>query len=87
MTDSDPSVTALLAAIEADGRWAAWVSDTGWWWVARTETLTASEIAAGCLPFVHADTPQELAERVQEQNRLPPGLGGTPKTIGITDSQ
>lgn len=86
MTNTDLSVTAIVAAIEADGRWGAWESDTGWWWAARTSALTAGETAAGCVPHVHADTVQELLERVQEQDCLS-GQGGAPKPTGITDSQ
>ena len=87
MTDSDHSLVAIVAAIEADGRWGVWESDTGWWWAARTGALTASEIAAGCVPFVHAHNLKELSERAQEQDRLSRGQGGTSKTLGITDSK
>jgi hypothetical protein len=75
MSDQDPSVTAIVTAIEcaASGRWAAWLSDTGWWWAARTEPLTAREISAGCLPHIHADNPDELTERIREQDRLRAG--------------
>lgn len=86
MTDSDLSVTAIVAAIEANGRWGAWQSDTGWWWAARAAALTADEAAAGCVPHVHADTAHELLDRVREQDRLP-GQGGTPKSTGDTDSK
>ena len=74
MSDQDPSVTAAIAAIEAaaQGRWAAWLSDTGWWWATRTRTLTAAEIGAGCLPYIHADNPGEFAENIREQDRLCP---------------
>lgn len=72
MSDQDPSVTAIVAAIEsaAAGRWGVWRSDTGWWWAARTRTLTARELSARCLQYIHADNPQELVECIREQDRL-----------------
>jgi hypothetical protein len=67
----DPSVGATVAAIEAtfDGRWGVWLSDTGWWWATRTHALTAEELSDGCTPFVHADNPDELTERIRQQDR------------------
>ena len=53
-----------------NGRWGIWLSDTGWWWAARTQTLTAAELAAGCLHFIHAHSPDELAERIRQQDQL-----------------
>jgi hypothetical protein len=72
MSDDDPSVGAAVAAIEAafPGRWGVWLSDTGWWWAARTHALTAEELSAGCAPFIHADNPDELIERIRQQERL-----------------
>lgn len=74
MSAQDPSVTAIGAAIEssADGRWGVWLSDTGWWWAARTRALTAYELSAGCVPYIHADDSHELAERIREQDHLCP---------------
>jgi hypothetical protein len=72
MSDEDPSVGATVAAIEAAfvGRWGVWLSDTGWWWATRTRALTAEELSAGCVPFIHADNPDELTERIRQQERL-----------------
>src|SRR6266851_3375375 len=72
MNEWPASVAATVAAIEAafDGRWGAWLSDTGWWWAARTQVLTAGEHAAGCLPYIHADNPDELTERIRQQDEL-----------------
>lgn len=81
MSDQDPSVAATIAATEssAGGRWGVWLSDTGWWWTARTRTLTARELGAGCLPYIHDDSLQELAARIREQDSLCQQLsrGGT----------
>jgi hypothetical protein len=59
-------------AIEADfgGRWGVWLSDTGRWWAARTVALTSAQLNEGCVPFIQADTPDELTERIREQDRL-----------------
>lgn len=72
MTDQPTAVTETVEALEAatNGRWGIWLSDTGWWWAARTQTLTAAELAAGCLHFIHADDPDELAERIRQQDQL-----------------
>lgn len=72
MPDQDPSVTAIVAAIESEarGRWWVWRSNTGWWWAARTRTLTAHEQNSGCLQYIHANDPNELTERIREQDRL-----------------
>ena len=67
--------TATAEAIEADfgGRWGVWLSDTGRWWAARTSALTSAQLNAGCVPFIQADNPDELAERIREQDRLNSG--------------
>jgi serine/threonine-protein kinase RsbW len=72
MSEQPPTVTATVEALEAatNGRWGIWLSDTGWWWAARTQTLAAAELAAGCLHFIHADNPDELAERIRQQDQL-----------------
>jgi hypothetical protein len=74
MSEMDPSVGATVAAIEATfaGRWGVWLSDTGWWWATRTTALTADELNAGCVPFIHADNPDELTEGIRQQERLHP---------------
>ena len=68
----DARLSATTAAIEAafNGRWGVWLSDTGWWWAARIHALTAEELTAGCAPFLHADNPEELAERIRQQQQL-----------------
>jgi hypothetical protein len=69
------TTSATAEAIEADfgGRWGVWLSDTGRWWAARTSTLTSAQLNAGCVPFLQADNPDELTERIREQDRLGSG--------------
>lgn len=63
------SITSTVEALEAafDGRWGIWLSDTGHWWASRRDSLGAVGLAAGCVPFLRADTPGELTELIQEQ--------------------
>jgi hypothetical protein len=72
MNDPDGSLSVPAAAIEAsfDGRWAIWLSDTGWWWATRTRALTSMEVSAGCVPHLQADSLEELAERICQQDGL-----------------
>jgi hypothetical protein len=69
---SEPHTSLTAAAIEAafNGRWGVWLSDTGWWWATRTGALTGEERTAGCVPFIQADNPDELAERIRQQDEL-----------------
>ena len=46
------------------GRWGIWLSDTGRWWAARRTALSSAELSAGCVPFLRADGPAQLAERI-----------------------
>lgn len=70
MTEAEVRLT--IATIEAtfDGRWGAWLSDTGTWWATRTKALTAEQTSAGCGPHVSADSPGELTERIRQQDEL-----------------
>jgi hypothetical protein len=79
MSDEHQTTTATARAIEADfgGRWGVWLSDTGRWWAARTNVLTSAEFNAGCVPFIQAGHPDELTERIREQDRLSRGEGNT----------
>ena len=54
--------------------WAIWLSGTGRWWASRKVELTAADVAAGCVPFLHADDPGTLAGqiRAQEARRCQP---------------
>jgi hypothetical protein len=76
---SERQTSLTITAIEAafNGRWGVWLSETGWWWATRTRALAAEELAAGCIPHIHADNPDELAERIRQQDRLTrPGAEG-----------
>ena len=77
MSEEHHQITAVTAAaIEADfgGRWGVWLSDTGRWWAARSGSLTSAQLNAGCIPFIQADNPDELTERIRQQDRLAPGV-------------
>ena len=82
MEDLNPTVAATIAAIEADfgNRWGVWQSDTGQWWASRQKALTADEITAGCVPFLQADTLDELKQRIRDEEALT-----TPAQEGETD--
>jgi hypothetical protein len=47
--------------------WILWVSGTGRWWASRKVELTAADVAAGCVPFLHADDPDTLAAQIRTQ--------------------
>jgi hypothetical protein len=65
------------AAIEADReRWRVWLSDTGKWWAARKEALTAGELSVGCVPFLQADDPDELGQKIDAEEQLTDRLAG-----------
>jgi len=51
-------------------RWTLWVSGTGRLWASRRDTLTAADLAAGCVAFVHADGPDALAGQLRVQETL-----------------
>lgn len=70
--------TGTSKALEAifDGRWGVWLSDTGRWWATRRTTLTAAELAVGCIPFLRADTGSQLTEHIQAQEELAAEAGG-----------
>jgi hypothetical protein len=74
MTEQHRADAATAAAIEANsaGRWGVWRSDTGWWWATRTRALGACDLAAGAVPFLHADSPSELTECIRQQDLLTP---------------
>lgn len=72
MTDRHHSKTARALESEFGGRWGIWTSNTGRWWASRRQALSATQTGAGCKPFVHADTAEELAGHLSEQARLDP---------------
>jgi hypothetical protein len=55
--------------------WTLWVSGTGRLWASRRDALTAAEIAAGCVAFLHADSPGALAGQLCTQEARQDGAG------------
>jgi hypothetical protein len=74
MNDQQPVRPLTPETLETrfGGHWGIWLSDTGRWWATRRNPLTAAELTAGCVPFLRADTPSELAERIQAQEQTLP---------------
>ena len=66
---SEPA-TAEHVEAAFDGRWGAWLSDTGRWWAARVRPLTGEQIAAGCVQYVRADTPGELMQAIRDEEQI-----------------
>ncbi|MGH3155407.1 MAG: hypothetical protein ACRDNF_02350 [Streptosporangiaceae bacterium] len=79
MDHTQASITSAQEALENTfgGRWGVWLSDTGRWWASRRGSLSAADLTAGAVPFLRADTPEELAERIEEQETLFPLSGGS----------
>jgi hypothetical protein len=51
--------------------WGIWQSDTGRWWASRRGALSAGQRRAGCVPYLRADDPDGLIEKLNEQeNKL-----------------
>ena len=77
MTATEISTAEIIQAIEAacEDRWGIWLSDTGRWWAARNRSLTVSDLNAGCVPFVRAGSPAELADAIREQDGLCAAIG------------
>lgn len=50
--------------------WSIWCSDAGRWYATRHVAPTAEQADAGCDHTVDADTPEDLAARLAEQERL-----------------
>lgn len=72
MNEDNATVAATAASIEAafSGRWGVWRSDTGWWWAARRQALTARQLNAGAAPYLQASSPGELTDRIRAQEQL-----------------
>jgi len=62
-------------------RWTLWVSGTGRLWASRRDTLTAADVAAGCVAFLHADSPGAMAGSCVPRKRCGPG-GSPPGKVG-----
>jgi|HubBroStandDraft_6_1064221.scaffolds.fasta_scaffold901356_2 hypothetical protein len=78
MTDLHHSGTTEALESAFGDRWGIWVSDTGRWWASRRQALTATQTSAGCKPFIHAATAEELAAHLRDQARLDPAPGHEP---------
>jgi hypothetical protein len=65
-----PSLSAEDIEAACDGRWGIWQSDTGQWWAARTQPLTADQLTAGSVSFLRAATPGELMQAISDEERL-----------------
>jgi hypothetical protein len=63
--DAHDPATAIEALF--GGQWGVWRSDTGWWWAARRHALTADDLAAGCVPYLQAHSPEDLTEQIRRQ--------------------
>jgi len=74
MDNPQTSIASTVKALESTfgSRWGIWLSDTAHWWASRRGTLSAADLGVGCVPFLRADTPEELAELIQEQEALCP---------------
>jgi len=66
--NSDPTAAAIEAVF--GGRWRVWLSDTGRWWAAHTDPLTAADLATGCVPFLCSHQPDELTQLIHAQEDL-----------------
>jgi hypothetical protein len=66
------SAACTMEELEAafGGRWGIWLSETGRWWAARRSALSSAALSAGCVPFLRADGPSQLAERIQSQEEM-----------------
>jgi hypothetical protein len=76
-----PTVPYHVAALSQEfPGWTLWLSGTGRWWASWRDELSAAELAAGCVPFLHADSPGALAAQLLAQEALRPGLPVTGQT-------
>jgi hypothetical protein len=62
-----PAPSDPAALREQFPSWTLWISDTGRWWAFEKTELTAADVAAGCVPFLHADEPETLARQIRAQ--------------------
>jgi len=66
----NPSLTAADIETAHGGRWGVWQSDTGQWWAARTQPLTAGQLNAGAVAFLRAATSDDLKQAISDEERL-----------------
>jgi hypothetical protein len=79
MDDKTSQGTATGIEAAHDGRWGVWQSDTGQWWAARTRPLTAHQQSAGAVPYLRAETPDDLRQAINEEERLTTEEPGDPR--------
>ncbi len=79
MTDTRTPADRTAAAIETEfeSRWGIWLSGTGRWWAAYRGPLSAADQTAGCVPFLRAATPGQLAQDIRRQEHLREGREST----------
>ncbi len=72
MDNIPTSIAGTVDAIEQafGGRWGVWRSDTGRWWASRRHMLNAAQLSAGCVPFLRAADPDQLAKHIRAQDQL-----------------
>ena len=63
---------AAAALSEEFPGWTLWLSGTGRWWASRRDELSAADLAAGYVLFLHADSPGALAGQLRAQEALRP---------------
>ncbi|MET7460308.1 hypothetical protein [Nonomuraea sp. NPDC005501] len=62
-------------------QWTIWRSDAGRWWATRHQPLSDAQRDAGCAMTIDADDPDDLRERIREQEIRtgdPQGAAGDP---------
>lgn len=84
MDDRYDPIASVGRELEAEfgDRWDVWLSDTGRWWAARRNAMSAAELGARCVHFLRAADPTELARLVRAQEELSASVAG--KTSQVT---
>lgn len=87
MDEIPAEISVTTDAIEAafGGRWGIWLSDTGYWWASYRSTLTLAETGAGRVPFLRADSTENLRELVQAQEEL--SAHAAPEAAGVASRE
>jgi hypothetical protein len=83
VNDIPVSIAEISDGIENafGGRWGVWCSDTGCWWASRRHTLSAAQLTAGCVPFLRAADPDQLANCIAAQDDLEAQAGLVNATV------
>jgi len=77
------NISEIVDAIEKTfgGRWGVWCSDTVCWWAGRRHMLSAAQLTAGCVPFLRAADPDQLANCISSQDDLEAQAGLAHATV------